>query len=495
MGVSWGTVIDLESCIGCHACSVACRAEFDRPGSEGRNRVRLVAFGQGDQLRQRFVVNRCLQCEDAPCVRVCPTGAITPRADGVVDLEQDACLGCHLCQLACPYDAIGMDVEQGVAEKCNLCVHRLESGLEPACATACPTGAIRIGDLGDPDSAPGALRREGRATMRRPELGTLPRVHLVGLSDEALDPLAARRPLRPTLAATELVEPSSLSGGPWATGPGALLYEAPLRPPWDWRAAAAGWARGIAAGLFLAPGLLVVMGALPLGGVVWRIVTPMVALIYLGAAFGLQTWMIERPDRLRLLLRRPNLRSLAVLSLALQVSFAALLLIQLVASLLRIRFEAIGLAVGIPLAIAVVLSPGLALRECRGRELWMRSSLLPRLLLSSLTAGAAMVSPFVALLTPTYSPACGWLIAAGSIGTLAIWYVDAKRPPAGSNGARASWDMVQGGLRLWTISAAALLTAGLLGPLMDAWVAPFVLGGLLAYEHSFLQAGQSVPQV
>lgn len=493
MGVSWGTVVDLASCTGCHACSVACRAEFDRPGSDGRSHVRVTALGGGDGLRLRYAVNRCVMCEDAPCVRICPTGALSHRPDGIVDLDQDACLGCHLCQLACPYDAIGLDAARGVVEKCNLCAHRLEAGLEPACASACPTGAIRTSDLGDPDSAPSLALRDGLAITPRVELGTRPRMVYLGVSVEALDPLQARRPTRPTLAATELAD--GMGGGPWASGAGALHYAPPQRVPWDWRAAAAAWSRGIAAGLFLAPGLLAVVGALPLDGVVWRLVAPVVALLYLLGSLGLQAWMSERPGRASLLATRPNVRSVAWMSLASQVGFAMVLLVQLVASLARLRVEALTLAVGVPLSIAVVLLPGLALRECRGRELWTRSSQLPRLLLSAVTAGAAMLSPFVGLLSPEHSLVTGWLIALGCLATLGVWLYDTKRPPAGANGARAAWEMVHGGLRLWTVSAAALLTAGLLGPLMHAWVVPFVLGGLLAYEHATLQAGQAVPQV
>ena len=139
-----------------------------------RTYVKSVDVGVFPQARRAFQVTRCNQCDAAPCVTACPTGAMFARRDGIVDFDKSICIGCKACIAACPYDAIFMNPEDHAAEKCNFCAHRLDVGLEPACVVVCPTEAILVGDLNDPSSRVaqmvhrerrrGAPAREGHAS-------------------------------------------------------------------------------------------------------------------------------------------------------------------------------------------------------------------------------------------------------------------------------------------------------------------------------------------
>jgi len=135
----WVKLLDQDRCIGCHACTTACKSENDVPLGVTRTFVKSVDVGVFPQVRRSFQVTRCNQCTDAPCVAACPTEATYKRPDGFVDFDKDVCIGCKACMAACPYDAIFINPEDHSAEKCNLCAHRLDIGLEPACVTVCPT--------------------------------------------------------------------------------------------------------------------------------------------------------------------------------------------------------------------------------------------------------------------------------------------------------------------------------------------------------------------
>ena len=128
-------VINEKACWGCRTCEVACKQELDLP--VGIQLIKVVEDGPREvdgKLEFLFRVHVCQHCEDAPCAQVCPEEAIKRRDDGIVVLDQDKCVGCRLCVEECPYDAIAFDEDRGVAQKCNLCVERVDRGLLPACA-------------------------------------------------------------------------------------------------------------------------------------------------------------------------------------------------------------------------------------------------------------------------------------------------------------------------------------------------------------------------
>ncbi|MEO8519353.1 MAG: 4Fe-4S dicluster domain-containing protein, partial [Dermatophilaceae bacterium] len=187
-------VLDQTRCIGCHACTTICKSENEVPLGVTRTYVKSVDVGVFPQVRRAFQVTRCNQCTDAPCVAACPTGAMFKRKDGIVDFDKSVCIGCKACMAACPYDAIFINPQDHSAEKCNMCAHRLDIGLEPACVSVCPAEAILVGDLFDPTSKVAQLVQRRPVQVRRPEKETGPGVFYLGAHQATLDPLAAARP-------------------------------------------------------------------------------------------------------------------------------------------------------------------------------------------------------------------------------------------------------------------------------------------------------------
>jgi Fe-S-cluster-containing dehydrogenase component len=191
-----GLVIDLDTCVGCHACAVNCKewntggdltplSDLQPYGAEVSgawlNRIHSFECGSGEDARLVHFPKSCLHCEDAPCVTVCPTGASMKRTeDGIVLVDEDKCMGCGLCAWACPYGAREMDLAAGVMKKCTLCVDRIysdelpEEDRIPACVRTCPSSARHFGDFADPDSDVSKLVAERGGIELMPEMGTKP---------------------------------------------------------------------------------------------------------------------------------------------------------------------------------------------------------------------------------------------------------------------------------------------------------------------------------
>ena len=265
----WVKVLDQNKCIGCHACTTACKSENEVPVGVTRTYVKSVDVGVFPQVRRAFQVTRCNQCEDAPCVAACPTQAMYRREDGIVDFDKSICIGCKACMAACPYDAIFINPEDHSAEKCNMCAHRLDVGLEPACVTVCPTEAILVGDLNDPASKAAQMINREAVQVRKPEKDTRPSVFYSGAHAATLDPLAARRPdgglfAWATQGAPDPQHVTSGSGQPGRTVSSAaalLSYDVPHSVPWGWRVSLYTWTKSIAAGAFAVPVALAFAGS------------------------------------------------------------------------------------------------------------------------------------------------------------------------------------------------------------------------------------------
>ena len=181
-------VIDHSRCIGCHACSLACKAEHDVPVGSYRTWVKYVEKGAFPDARRFFTVLRCNHCDDAPCMTICPTTALFRRSNGIVDFDREACIGCKACMQACPYDALHIHPDRGTVEKCNFCAHRIEKEMEPPCATVCPTESIVVGDIDDPASRVSHLIATKQVSVRKPEKGTRPKVFYIEGEPSALTP-------------------------------------------------------------------------------------------------------------------------------------------------------------------------------------------------------------------------------------------------------------------------------------------------------------------
>ena len=179
-----GMVIDTARCIGCHACTAACKAENHVPLGVYRDWVEETVVGTYPDARPYFVPKLCNHCDDPGCLRVCPTGAIFRRRDGIVDIDHGICIGCRACNQACPYGCTFMDPVRHTADKCNLCAHRVDEGLRPACVDVCPSQCRIFGDFDDPDSPVSVALRGHPHQVLRPDLGLGPNVRYLGLPTE-----------------------------------------------------------------------------------------------------------------------------------------------------------------------------------------------------------------------------------------------------------------------------------------------------------------------
>ncbi|WP_067796567.1 4Fe-4S dicluster domain-containing protein [Actinomadura formosensis] len=496
----WLKLIDQTRCIGCHACTTACKSENEVPLSVTRTYVKNVDVGTFPQARRAFQVTRCNQCEDAPCVAACPTSAMYTRPDGIVDFDKDACIGCKACMAACPYDAIFINPEDNSAEKCNLCSHRIDSGLEPACVVVCPTQAILVGQFDDPGSEAARMVAREPVAVRRPEKGTRPKLFYRGATQATLDPLAARRPDGDTFAWSEIQDgPGQVASGHPGTGNSSaaalLSYDIGHRMPWDWRVSLYTWTKGVAAGSYLVATLLAATGRLPWDGTLTAWAAPLLAAVFLALTAGLLIWDLEHPARFVYILTRPQWRSWLVRGGIILTGYAGALGLHLLAGPLG-GGDAMRVAVavpGVPLAVLAAVYTAYLFAQAKARDLWQNPLLPAHLLVQAGVAGAAALLPVAAWTQPDAVPPLGWTLAAtaGAHALMAAGEVTLAHPTEHARLAVKAMTRGRYARPFWI--GLALTTAGLAAPVAGAWVAPLALAGLVAYEHAYVQAGQSVP--
>lgn len=178
---SWRMALDTERCIGCHACSVACKVENHVPLGRFRTKVYYLDQGTFPKVTRQFLPTLCMQCEDTPCLKACDRTAIIKGADGIVRVDPDRCTHLGACETACPYAAIGCD-DNDVADKCDFCSHRLDAQMEPACVETCPAEVFHFGDANDPQSPYSLFVAKKGAELKvlKPEEKTQPRVSYRG---------------------------------------------------------------------------------------------------------------------------------------------------------------------------------------------------------------------------------------------------------------------------------------------------------------------------
>ena len=199
-GKRFGMVVDLRKCIGCQACTVGCSMENLPPIGQFRTTVLQYEVEDYDNgLPAMFNLPRlCNQCENPPCIPVCPVQATFQREDGIVLVDNERCVGCAYCVQACPYDARFINHETQTADKCTFCEHRLEVNLLPACVETCVGGARVIGDLNDPNSVISQLINENKADIKvlKPGMQTQPRVFYIGMPDEFVNGVEGQTSVR-----------------------------------------------------------------------------------------------------------------------------------------------------------------------------------------------------------------------------------------------------------------------------------------------------------
>jgi phenylacetyl-CoA:acceptor oxidoreductase subunit 1 len=205
-------ISDLRRCVGCQTCTAACKHANATPPDVQWRKVLDIEFGEYPEVRRVFVPVGCMHCDDPPCATVCPTLATQKRADGIVTIDYDRCIGCAYCVMSCPYQArykvdgeshaygdAATRTEQhnaklsakrmGVAQKCSFCVEKIDAGVArgltpgvdpdatPACVNSCLSNGLYFGDLDDPDSNVSRLLRENESFRMHEELGTGPNIY------------------------------------------------------------------------------------------------------------------------------------------------------------------------------------------------------------------------------------------------------------------------------------------------------------------------------
>ena len=502
----YGFAIDHERCIGCHACTVACKAENDVPVGNFRTWVKYNEVGEFPEVRRHFAVLRCNHCTDAPCVTICPVVALNKRPDAIVDLDRDACIGCKACLQACPYDALYINEERGCAEKCHFCAHRIDQGMEPACVIVCPEQAIIAGDLDDPSSKISEYARRQDAVVRRPEQGTGPKVLYVGTHPSTLEPGTAQEP--PTYLWSERAAPPP----DWPAEHQEELYPQTrtvldVHHPvvWGWKVSSYLVTKGIGAGAAMLAPFVGMIGAAP-ESFAARWWPELVALLFTSVTTLLLVADLKRPHLFLTLLTRPNTKSWLVKGAWILIAFSSLSAAILAARVLG--NHALADLLRWPNVVLGVLAGGYTaflFRQCEGRDLWQdEGHLFAHLMAQAILLGAAAFLPLV----PT------WQVATlAVIGGLAHWWYahqvrTARHDTANARQAASLLDRIPAwrgsgllayrfGLDLTTFGVTLMLALvvllGSLGWPTAALLALIAAAGVFFYEQAFVRAGQLPP--
>jgi Fe-S-cluster-containing dehydrogenase component/formate-dependent nitrite reductase membrane component NrfD len=464
-----------------------------------RTYVKYVDVGAFPQARRAFQVTRCNQCADPPCVAACPTAAMYQRDDGIVDFDKAACIGCKACIAACPYDAIFINPDDHSAEKCNFCAHRIDMGLEPACVVVCPTQAIVVGDLQDPTARVTQLAQREAVAVRRPEKETRPKLFYLGAHHATLDPIAATRPDGGLFMWSEQATGphSVVSGHPGATTSSAaaiLSYDVPHKAPWDWRVSLYTWTKGIAAGAYLVPLLLVVLGVLDPASALWHYGAPVMGGAFLGLTGLLLIWDLEHPGRFWYIFARPQLRSWLVRGGFIIGGYSVVLAGHFAAVLAGVDGALMWLAfAGVPLAALTAIYTAYLFAQAKGRDLWQNPLLPPQLLVQTILVGAAAFLPLAAVWEPSVAPVLLRLVAGGASLYLLLVLGEMTLAHPTAHAKLAAWEMTSGRYRHYFWAGMVLLAAAVTAPWLGITAAPLALAGVLAHEHAYVQAGQAVP--
>lgn len=450
--VNYGFAIDNRKCIGCHACTVACKSEHDIPVGVNRTHVKYIETGEYPKSNREFSVHRCNHCEDAPCTTICPTTALFTRDDGIVDFDDDRCIGCKSCMQACPYDALYINPDSGTAAKCNYCAHRIENSYEPACVIVCPVEAIVSGDLDDKNSNLSILISENETKVRKPESETIPNVFYLDTSEEMLNPLATAKTAEGMWneqaagvghyakyasermgAADEhsmlvqlALEMKAKDANPRDqaiirdvaakladNSPGAKrAYDAPSKGIlWGWEVSAYIWTKGIAAGTYMVAMIMWLAGYLPNMDELW------IPVVGVGLGFMTITGLLlikdlDRPERFLYVMLRPNWNSWLVKGAYILAAYGGILAMTLAVVILNLDekyLEYLAYA-GIPIAALTGVYTAWLLQQAKGRS-WSKDRLLPlKFLIETGLIGGATLAIIIGGLLPVIAGVIGLII-------------------------------------------------------------------------------------
>ncbi|MAE71475.1 MAG: 4Fe-4S ferredoxin [Gemmatimonadetes bacterium] len=503
--MNYGFVIDNRACIGCHACSTACKSENGVPLGVYRTWVSYTETGRFPDTGRHFQVTRCNHCANPPCVRICPVAAMIRRHDGIVEFDGERCIGCKACLQACPYDAVYIDPETGTAAKCHYCAHRTDLGREPACVVICPEHAILAGDLEDPSSEIARFVARESVTVRKPEQGTAPQLFYRDGHAASLHPTSSLEGgglLAFAESSTSRI--SRLDNG--AGEPIARRsYDVDHHVPWQWPVPAYLVTKAAGTGVFGVLALAI------LGG--W--INPSAALVAVAGLAGLfltaitallLTIDLERPERCFFVLIHPQWSSWLTRGAYLLLGFgvvAGIWWISEVAAWVDWIDGAPRLwlaAFTLPCAAGASIYTAFLFAQAEGRDLW-QSPLLPgHLVLRSAMMGSGLLLLIEALMGAQTEVARGIYLFSSVASLFALLVGDLAVPHTSEVGARAADEIRRGRYRWYYWCGGAVaghlipMTLVLLGdPDLSYLAVGLAAGGLYAFEYAFVMAPQEIP--
>lgn len=507
----YGFVIDHRRCIGCHACTVACKSENEVPLGVFRTWVKYTEKGTFPNTRRFFTVERCNHCDNAPCVEICPTKALFRRPDGIVDFDPARCIGCKSCMQACPYDAIYIDPFTNTAAKCNYCAHRVDVGLLPACVVVCPAKAIIAGDIDDPTSDIHHLISREQVSVRKPEQGTQPKVFYIGADDASLTPEAltwSNSYLWGELRADGR-PPEAVTGDARLSGPAdaTVVYDVHHPKPWGWKVATYLWTKSVAAGAALLAAILLIFGW-GADGDTLNIAAPIIAILFIAATAVLLVVDLKRPERFWFLLTKPNPTSWLVWGGYILGVFGALAALWLLAAAIDLDFlQGMAMALTAPLAVAAAGYTAFLFAQAEGRDYWQSPLLLPHLIAQSVVAGAGALLIAGALLDTGRDDMrlLSAILGIGVGASTALIAMEYAVPHVNAHVRKTVELITEGPYR--SLYYGGVLLIGALVPLalvvavfsgdgerwLGALAAVAALAGLWVYERVWVSAGQDVP--
>lgn len=509
--MKYGFIIDNRKCIGCHACTVACKSEHDMPIGVNRTWVKYVEKGEFPDTKRVFTVMRCNHCDKAPCAQICPVGALFRRDDGIVDFNRERCVGCKSCMQACPYNALYIDPNTNTAAKCNFCAHRIDLGLNPSCVNACPEQAIIMGDLDSKTSKISKILSREKVQTRRADKGTTPKLYYIDGDSVALNPMAAPPGNHlQQMGQTRGVGHFAGKEGCEAIDAGGLSYKVlPQKARrthdipskgvlWRWEIPAYLMTKGIAAGAFIIMALSYFFGPK---------VTPMMtwlgtgsALLLLLATVGFLIKDLDRPDRFMYMILRPQTGSWIFKGVLSMFGFGAAIVFWAGGEFFSLPWlMAPAASLGVVSGIMLALYTAFLMGQAKGRDFWQSPMLIIHMAIHSAVAGAAfwVTAPLVIDIPPQFT-ALATNILAGSValGLLVLLLelvsahptTDAKLTVRMIVGKKFGKLFFIGGLLVGNILPLALLYLGY-GPIAAA----AALIGVLIIDHIWVKAPQLIP--